>query len=346
MEMLKGLTKKKNEPQLQAEWTAAKKTAKVRLAKWLKETINFDVDPDMLFDCQFKRIHEYKRQLLNAIYLIHRYLMIKGTPPHQRSKFQRRFSFFGGKAAPGYVNAKIIIKLIGNIAEVVNNDPDVNHYMKVCFVPNYSVTVAQMVVPASDLSQHISTAGTEASGTSNMKFVMNGGLIVGTMDGANVEICEEAGGEQVHFIFGARETELPNILSRSRNEGHYPVDRQLARVFEAIRQGRFSLGDGEFSAEINAIVDTLCNASAAGTWDGDKYLVCHDFPSYVEAQKRVDRDYQDKAAFASRSIQSAGSTAKFTTDRSMADYAKSVWELPKCARPAPKVVPSGPTRAA
>merc|ERR1719171_966174 len=246
--------------------------------------------------------------------------------PSERTRVQKRFSCIGGKAAPGYYRAKSIIKLT--------------------FLPNYNVSAAQTIIPASETSQHISTAGTEASGTSNMKFVMNGGLIVGTMDGANVEICEEAGGEQVHFIFGARETELPNILAKSRNEGHYPVDRQLARVFEAIRQGRFSLGDGEFSAEINAIVDTLCNASAAGTWDGDKYLVCHDFPSYVEAQKRVDRDYQDKAAFASRSIQSAGSTAKFTTDRSMADYAKSVWELPKCARPAPKVVPSGPTRAA
>merc|ERR1719453_877170 len=134
MEMLKGLTKKKDDPQLHKEWKDAKKAAKERLVKYLKETSNFDVDADMLFDCQFKRIHEYKRQLLNAIYLIHRYLMIKRTPANQRSKFQRRFVFFGGKAAPGYVNAKIIIKLIGNISEVVNNDPDVNHYLKVCFV--------------------------------------------------------------------------------------------------------------------------------------------------------------------------------------------------------------------
>merc|ERR1711937_1090494 len=254
MEMLKGLTKKKNEPQLQAEWTAAKKTAKVRLAKWLKETINFDVDPDMLFDCQFKRIHEYKRQLLNAIYLIHRYMMIKSTPPHQRNKFQRRFSFFGGKAAPAYVNAKIIIKLINNIAEVVNNDPDVNQYLKVCFAPNYSVTLAQVVVPASDLSQHISTAGTEASGTSNMKFVMNGGLIIGTMDGANIEIREE-GGNDTMFIFGCLEDEVETIKARARS-GHYPIDHRMEEVFQALRAGEFSLGEEEAHGEFCALIDT------------------------------------------------------------------------------------------
>merc|ERR1719261_1904385 len=140
--------------------------------------------------------------------------MIKRTPAHQRNKFQKRFSFFGGKAAPGYVNAKIIIKLINNIAEVVNNDPDVSPYLKVAFVPNYSVTVAEHVIPASDISEHISTAGTEASGTSNMKFVMNGGLIIGTMDGANIEIREE-GGDDTMFIFGCLETDVPEIKARA-----------------------------------------------------------------------------------------------------------------------------------
>merc|ERR1719453_163641 len=247
MEMLKGLTAKKNDSQLQSEWTAAKKAAKERLVKYLKETSNFDVDADMLFDCQFKRIHEYKRQLLNAIYLIHRYLMIKRTPAHERSKWQKRFSFFGGKAAPGYLNAKIIIKLIGNIAEVVNNDPDVNKYLKVLFVPNYSVTVAQWVVPASDLSQHISTAGTEASGTSNMKFVMNGGLIIGTMDGANIEIREE-GGDDTMFIFGCLEHEVPAIKKRAK-DGHYPIDPRLQRVFDTIQSGKFSFGDEKTHAQ-------------------------------------------------------------------------------------------------
>merc|ERR1719265_1129974 len=233
MELQKSLTKKKDDPALQKEWMAAKMAAKVRLVKWLKETMNFDVDPDMMFDCQFKRIHEYKRQLLNAIGLIHRYQTIKAMAPHERSRVQRRFCFFGGKAAPAYVNAKIIIKLINNIGAVVNNDPEVNQYLKVVFIPNYSVTVAQVVCPASDLSQHISTAGTEASGTSNMKFVMNGGLIIGTMDGANIEIREECG-QDTMFIFGCLEDEVPGIKKQARN-GHYPIDPRMKEVFQLLR---------------------------------------------------------------------------------------------------------------
>merc|ERR1719387_750324 len=221
------------------EWRAAKLAAKARLAKYLKETINFDVDPEMLFDCQFKRIHEYKRQLLNAIYLIHRYQTIKRMSPSDRAKVQKRFCVFGGKAAPAYVNAKIIIKLINNIAAVVNNDPEVNQYLKVVFIPNYSVTVAQVVVPASDLSQHISTAGTEASGTSNMKFVMNGGLIIGTMDGANIEIREE-GGEDTMFIFGCLEDQVEGIKAQART-GNYPIDPRMEEVFTSLRRGEFSL---------------------------------------------------------------------------------------------------------
>merc|ERR1719387_1410541 len=303
------------------EWKAAKKAAKIRLVKYLKDTMNFEVDPDMLFDCQFKRIHEYKRQLLNAIYLIHRYQTIKRMSPSDRAKVQKRFCIFGGKAAPAYVNAKIIIKLINNIAEVVNNDPDVNQYLKVFFVPNYSVTVAQNVVPASELSQHISTAGTEASGTSNMKFVMNEGLIIGTMDGANIEIREE-GGNDTMFIFGALEDQIPGIKARA-SEGHYPVDPRMQRVFDAIRSGAFSLGDREAGAQFCALVDKLCNTTAAGTWDGDRYLLCHDFPSYIEAQERVDATYANKTEWCKLSIQAASSMAKFSTDRTMRESPRS-----------------------
>merc|ERR1719161_3433769 len=334
MEMLKGLTKKKNDPQLQSEWTDMKKTAKVRLCKYLKDTIDFDVDPDMLFDCQFKRIHEYKRQLLNAIYLIHRYLMIKRTPANQRSKFQRRFCFFGGKAAPGYVNAKIIIKLIGNIAEVVNNDPDVNQYLKACFVPNYSVTVAQVVCPASALSQHISTAGTEASGTSNMKFVMNGGLIIGTMDGANIEIREE-GGDETMFIFGCLEDQVEGIKARARN-GHYPIDHRMEEVFNVIRRGEFSLGDKTATQQFVSLVDKLTNTIEAGTWNGDKYLLCADFPSYCDAQELVDKTYADKQKWTALSIQAACGMAKFSTDRTIREYAEQIWEIEPAPRPLPK----------
>jgi len=335
--IIKGIQKYKDDPAFQRQWQAVKQGCKEKFAIWVKKHCDLDVDPNAcLFDVQVKRIHEYKRQFMNVLYQIHRYLTIKEMSPAQRASVQKRFSCIGGKAAPGYYRAKSIIKLINNVAHIINNDPDVSPYLKFTFLPNYNVSAAQTIIPASDTSQHISTAGTEASGTSNMKFVMNGGLIVGTMDGANVEICEEAGGEDVMFIFGAREEELPSILSMAK-QGHYPIDGRLGRVFDEIKRGRFSLGDHEFTAEITAMVDTLCNITKAGTWDGDKYLVCYDFASYCDAQARVDRDYQDKKSWTRRSIQAAGSTAKFSTDRSMMDYARQVWELPRCARPAPQV---------
>merc|ERR1712176_500897 len=215
MDLLKPLKKKSSDPALQKEWMAIKQQAKVKLARFLKEHMDFEFDVNALLDCQFKRIHEYKRQFMNALYLIYRYMMIKNASPAERAKIQKRVSIFGGKAAPAYIRAKTIIKLINNIAEVVNNDPDVAPYLKVAFIPNYSVTVAEHVVPASDISEHISTAGTEASGTSNMKFVMNGGLIIGTMDGANIEIREE-GGDDTMFIFGCLEDQIPDIKKRAQ----------------------------------------------------------------------------------------------------------------------------------
>jgi starch phosphorylase len=296
--------------------------------------MNVDVDVDALFDCQFKRIHEYKRQFLNAIYLIHRYLMIKRASPGDRKKFQKRVSIFGGKAAPAYVNAKIIIKLINNIGKVIDNDPDVSPYMQVIFIPNYSVTVAQSVVPASDISEHISTAGTEASGTSNMKFVMNGGLIIGTMDGANIEIREE-GGEDTMFIFGCLEDDVPVITEKAKN-GYYPIDDRMQEVFNVIKKGDFSLGDEGAHTDFCGLVDKLCNITEAGTWNGDKYLLIHDFPTYVDAQARVDATYQDKAKWCSLSIQAASCMAKFSTDRTMQEYSNVIWGI----KPAPREMPT------
>merc|ERR1719408_699758 len=220
-----------------------KQVAKEKLAGFLKEKMDFDMDVDALLDCQFKRIHEYKRQFMNALYLIYRYMQIKKASPAERAKIQKRVSIIGGKAAPAYIRAKTIIKLISNISEVINNDPDVSPYLKVAFVPNYSVTVAQYICPASDISEHISTAGTEASGTSNMKFVMNGGLIIGTMDGANIEIREECGDETM-FIFGCLEDDVPSIKDRAK-QGHYPIDSRMTEVFDTIRKGTFSLGDDQ-----------------------------------------------------------------------------------------------------
>jgi starch phosphorylase len=333
MELLKEMIKKKSDPALQKEWMAAKQQAKQKLVNFLKEEDILDADVNSLFDCQFKRIHEYKRQLLNCFYIIHRYMMIKQASPNERAKLQKRTTLIGGKAAPAYVNAKTIIKLVGNISKVVNNDPDVSPYMKVAFVPNYSVSVAQNIVPASDISEHISTAGTEASGTSNMKFVMNGGLIIGTMDGANIEIREE-GGEDTMFIFGCLETDVPDIRERAKG-GHYPIDPRMQRVFEAIRSGKFSSGDDTAHAQFCGLVDKLCNTTAAGTWDGDRYLLIHDFPSYVEAQERVDKTYADKAKWASLSIQAASSMAQFSTDRTISEYAKVIWGVEPAIRPDP-----------
>merc|ERR1719298_198560 len=188
--------------------------------------------------------------------MIHRYLTIKDMSPSERQRIQKRVSFVGGKAAPGYFVAKTIIKLINNISEVINNDPDVSPYYKVGFVPNYNVSNAARLIPASDISEHISTAGTEASGTSNMKFVMNGGLIIGTMDGANVEIREE-GGEETMFIFGCLEHEVPAIKARAK-QGHYPIEPRLQQVFQAIRNGEFSKDEPQAHSEFCELVDNLC----------------------------------------------------------------------------------------
>merc|ERR1712151_690795 len=212
-----------------------------------------------------------------------------------------------------------------------NNDPDVSPYLKVAFVPNYSVTVAEYVCPASDVSEHISTAGTEASGTSNMKFVMNGGLIIGTMDGANIEIREE-GGADTMFIFGCLEDQIPEIKKNAK-AGNYPIDSRMQDVFNEVKSGKFSLGDDQSHAEFCALIDTLCNITAAGTWDGDKYLLIQDFPSYIDAQNRVDATYADKQRWCKLSIEAATSMAKFSTDRTIREYAEVIWGVKESKRP-------------
>jgi starch phosphorylase len=335
MKLQKKLVDMKKDPKLQKEWRDAKQKAKVRCVEFLKRHCGFEVETDRLFDMQFKRIHEYKRQFMNALYLIHRYLTIKSASPSERQKIQKRLSLFGGKAAPAYVNAKIIIKLINNIAKLVNNDPDVSPYLKVCFVPNYSVTVAEHIIPASDISEHISTAGTEASGTSNMKFVMNGGLIIGTMDGANIEIREE-GGDETMFIFGCLEDDVPKIKENAA-AGDYPIDPRLKKVIDVIRQGRFSFDDAKAQKDFEGLIDKLMNIEAAGTWDGDRYLVIHDFPSYIKAQDQVDQTYKDQGKWTELSIQAASNMAKFSTDRTITEYATEIWEC----KPWPRQVGSG-----
>lgn len=240
METLRQLDMHSENPDFVNRFIQVKRENKRKLQQWVKESTGIDIPLDALYDVQVKRIHEYKRQLMNILYVVHRYLTIKDTPAHERaSKFVPRVVMIGGKAAPGYYTAKVIIELINAVSRIVNSDSDIGDLLKVVFLPNYNVSSAQIIIPASELSEHISTAGTEASGTSNMKFVMNGGLIIGTMDGANVEIAEEIGVENM-FIFGMNVQEVAQAKHKMYNEGDRSyVGSRLGRVYETIKCGTF-----------------------------------------------------------------------------------------------------------
>ena len=237
----------------------------------MKEKTGIVIPVNAIYDIMVKRMHEYKRQLMNVFYIIYRYLAIKDTPAGERqNRFVPRVVMIGGKAAPGYVAAKAVIKLINNVANKVNNDPDIGDLLKVVFLPNYCVSAAQIIIPAAELSQHISTAGTEASGTSNMKFIMNGSLIIGTMDGANVEIAEELGAHNM-FIFGALVPEV-DLFRKQLHEGRRDyIGSRLKRVFDSIRNGTF----GDLSV-CSGLLYSLENGN-------DHYCLCLDFYPYITA---------------------------------------------------------------
>ncbi|OJJ49906.1 hypothetical protein ASPZODRAFT_139252 [Penicilliopsis zonata CBS 506.65] len=302
-----------DDPKFKKEWVEIKTENKLRLAKHIKDTTGYTVNPKALFDVQVKRIHEYKRQQLNIFGVIHRYLRIKSLSPEERKKLVPRVSIFGGKAAPGYWMAKMIIHLINNVAAVVNKDPDVGDLLKVIFIEDYNVSKAEIICPASDISEHISTAGTEASGTSNMKFVLNGGLIIGTCDGANIEITREIG-EQNIFLFGTLAEDVEELRHR-HFYGDFQIDGDLAKVFDAIKQGTF--GDaGNFAALVAAIVD-----------HGDYYLVSDDFNSYIKTQDIVDEAFQNQDEWLTRSITSVARMGFFSADRVINEYADSIWNV-------------------
>ncbi|PYH79107.1 glycogen phosphorylase GlpV/Gph1 [Aspergillus uvarum CBS 121591] len=297
----------------QKEWEEIKTANKLRLAKHIKETTGYSVNPTALFDIQVKRIHEYKRQQLNIFGVIHRYLKIKSMSAEEKKKVLPRVSIFGGKAAPGYWMAKTVIHLINKVAAVVNEDPDVGDLLKVIFVADYNVSKAEIICPASDISEHISTAGTEGSGTSNMKFVMNGGLIIGTCDGANIEITREIG-EQNIFLFGNLAEDVEELRHRHLY-GNFQLDPHLAKVFEAIRGGMF--GDvNSFSALLASIVE-----------HGDYYLVSDDFNSYITTQDLVDESFRNREEWLSKSIISVARMGFFSTDRVISEYAESIWNI-------------------
>ena len=295
------------------QWAACKLENKQRLSEVVNEVCGVSFHPDAMFDIQVKRIHEYKRQLLNILHVIHLYDRIKRG---DTDNWTNRCVLIGGKAAPGYYMAKQIIKLISNVADVVNNDPDVGDKLKVVFFPNYRVSAMEVIAPAADLSEQISTAGKEASGTGNMKFMMNGAMTIGTLDGANIEIREEVGDENF-FLFGLTAEEVEATRGNYNPNAIIDADEDLKRVMNLIECGHFSQFEpGLFSSITGAI---RCN--------DDPWLTAADFRSYIEAQQQASMAYQDKDQWTKMSIYNTAYSGKFSTDRTMQDYNREIWGL-------------------
>jgi len=269
-----------------------------------------------MFDVQVKRIHEYKRQLLNALHVVHRYWRI--VEDGELPLVPRTF-LFAGKAAPGYFMAKLIIKLIHQVAEVVNNDPQLHEKMKVVFLPNYRVTLAEKIVAAADLSEQISLAGTEASGTGNMKMMLNGAVTIGTLDGANVEILEEVGDENI-FIFGLKSDEIERRRSGYNPWDIYNSDAEIRRAFSMIEKDFFSLLEpGIFKPIVQSLLE-----------GGDHYMLLADMRDYIQTQERVDAAYRDADGWDRKSILNVARAGKFSSDRAIKEYATEIWDLKPC----------------
>jgi glycogen phosphorylase len=315
LDKLSGLESYAGDSAFQDEFMQIKRANKERLGAVIKDTTQVIVNPDALFDIQVKRIHEYKRQLLNIMHIIHEYLAL--VEDGQEPTVPRTY-IFAGKAAPGYWAAKQIIKLINNVGHVVNNDPKVRGLMKVVFIPDYRVSIAEKIIPAADLSEQISTAGKEASGTGNMKFAMNGALTIGTLDGANIEIMQEVGRENI-FIFGL----TPDEVRRMRDEFSYqPRDYyqrfpSLGRVMDALNSNLFCPFEPNlFTWIYQAIMDY-----------GDEFLHLADMPSYLDVQEQAGREFQDTPCWANKAILNVARIGKFSSDRTVREYAQEIWHL-------------------
>lgn len=311
LKLLTGLRQHADDPSLQKEWNVVRRHNKARLALYIEGISGIKVSIDAMFDVQVKRIHEYKRQLLNVLSIIHRYDCIKNMTPEERKNVVPRVCIIGGKAAPGYEIAKKIIKLVTTIGGRINNDNDVGNLLKVIFIPDYNVSLAELVIPASDLSQHISTVGNEASGTSNMKFAMNGCLLLAARGGSNEEIQQEIGDENI-FMFGAKADELGKFRAERRK---FNPPRDFHRVIGMIRSGEF--GHKEYFQE-------LCDTIDGGD---DFYLVGNDFASYLEAQAKVDKTFVDRTRWTKMSIMSTAGSGMFSSDRTTREYAEDIWRI-------------------
>ncbi len=313
LEQLSGLEKHAGDAAFHREWRAVKQANKVDLARLVEERIGLVIDPDSLYDVMVKRLHEYKRQLLKVMHIITLYNRLKDDPALVVTP---RTFIFGAKAAPGYVMAKLIIKLINSVAEVVNADPDVSRVLKVAFLPNFNVTLGQTIYPAADLSEQISMAGKEASGTGNMKFALNGALTIGTLDGANIEIRERVG-EENFYLFGLRVEEVFAVKERGYNPRDYvAADAELRQVIDQIAGGVFSGGD-----------PTLFEPIVRSLLDRDEYLLLVDYRAYVDCQDRVDQDYRHTEEWTRRSILNAARCGFFSSDRAMREYAEEIWRV-------------------
>jgi starch phosphorylase len=302
--------------EFRAHFRQAKQTAKNRFAAWLKAASGQMVDPNSIFDSQIKRIHEYKRQLLNALHIIVLYNRLRANPA---LRLPLRTFFFAGKAAPAYHLAKLIIKLINNVGRVIDNDPVTRGRIKVVFLPNYNVTLAERLIPASDVSEQISTAGYEASGTGNMKFMMNGALTIGTRDGATIEMAEEAG-EENFFLFGLTAEQVQNSRGWYNPRWHYTNEPETREALDLIFQNHFSRDEPGIFEPIR---DTLLGR-------GDYYMHLADLKSYAEAQQRLGALYADPDAWSRQAIINVACSGKFSSDRTIAEYAAGIWNATPC----------------
>lgn len=318
LERLKDLEKYAENQEVLQQFIKIKAIKKRQLAAYIYQKEGIQIDPNSIFDIQIKRLHEYKRQLLNAFHILDLYYRLKENP--QLDIHPRTF-IFGGKAASGYFRAKAIIKWIHEIGERINNDPAVNHKIKIVFVQNYGVSYAEKLFSAADVSEQISTAGKEASGTGNMKFMLNGTPTLGTYDGANVEIIEEAS-EENNFIFGARVEELETIKDDYDPKVYYERVPGLKRVIDALVDGTFDDGGTGMLRELHQSI-----LEGASWHKADHYFICRDFDDYRKAQERIDRDYRSPLNWARKCWMNLTNSGKFSTDRTIASYAKEIWHI-------------------
>ena len=322
LSLMSGLKKWVDDEEALKEFMSIKYENKVRLAKYIKEHNGIEVDPRSIFDVQVKRLHEYERQFLNILHVMYLYNEIK---EHPEISFYPRTFIFGAKASAGYIRAKEIIKLINSVADVVNNDRSINGKLKVVFIEDYRVSNAEIIFAAADVSEQISTASKEASGTGNMKFMLNGAPTLGTMDGANVEIVEEVGAENA-FIFGLSSDE---VINYENNGGYNPMDiynsdADIRRVVNQLVDGTYSQGDKEMYRDLyNSLL------TAQGGSKADTYFILKDFRSYADTQKKVEEAYRDKDRWAKMALLNTASCGKFSSDRTIQEYVDDIWHLDK-----------------